>query len=218
MSKAKRSIARRLDAAQLAIGGALANADIQGYLAEYGYDLTRLQAGQALYQAALAAHHRQKLQYGNQHAATVEVNRLWRAAHADYTRYVKVARVALQDDHSAATQLALRGRRKRPLSSWLLQAQQFYENALTDQAILAQLAGFGITRDKLEAGLAQVEAVEAANLLQENARGEAQDATQVRDAALKALEAWLNDFMAIARVALEPRPQLLEALGIVVPS
>ena len=36
--------------------------------------------------------------------------------------------------------------------------------------------------------------------------------------AMEALEDWLEDYLGIARVALADEPQLLEALGIVVPS
>jgi hypothetical protein len=46
----------------------------------------------------------------------------------------------------------------------------------------------------------------------------AQDATQARDAALDALDAWMSDFIAIARLALEERPQYMEKLGVVEPS
>jgi hypothetical protein len=41
---------------------------------------------------------------------------------------------------------------------------------------------------------------------------EAQRATQARDAAIEALDDWLADFRAVARLALEDDPQLLEAL------
>ena len=57
-----------------------------------------------------------------------------------------------------------------------------------------------------------MESIKAANLVQE--KGEAQAATKRRDAALDAMQDWLSDYLAIAKVALEEEPQLLEGLGV----
>lgn len=45
-------------------------------------------------------------------------------------------------------------------------------------------------------------------------KGEAQDATEKRDEALRAMDVWMSDFKAAARVALKDHPQWLEMLGI----
>ena len=50
--------------------------------------------------------------------------------------------------------------------------------------------------------------------MQEKEKGQAQAATQKRDAALDDLQDWLSDYLAIAKVALEDNPQLLEGLGV----
>ena len=133
-------------------------------------------------------------------------------------RSLKVARVAFKRNSGVATQLDLAGTRKKSLSGWMAQANQFYKNALGDKAILAELKEFGITEQKLRAGLAELAVIEQANLVQEKEKGEAQAATQKRDAALDELQDWLSDYLAIAKVALEDDPQLLEGLGILVRS
>ena len=43
--------------------------------------------------------------------------------------------------------------------------------------------------------------------------GESQDATKQKDAALSKLEDFMSEFYAIAAIALEDRPQLLESLS-----
>ncbi len=48
--------------------------------------------------------------------------------------------------------------------------------------------------------------------------GESQDATKQKDAAFAEIDDWMRDFYAVARIALEDHPQLLETLGILVRS
>ena len=133
-------------------------------------------------------------------------------------RHVKVSRIAFQNDRAAYQKMDLGGKRKVSLSGWLAQAKQFYINALADSEVLTKLAGFGITQAKLEAGKQLVDETEAANAAQKREKGDAQQATQDRDEAIDKLEDRLSDFIAIARIALEDKPQLLEKMGIVEPS
>ena len=129
-------------------------------------------------------------------------------------RLVKVARVALKNNPGAVTKLSLSGTRKKSLSGWTAQATQFYKNALGDKEILTALKEFGMNEQKLKAGLNLVKAIETANLTQEEEKGQAQAATQTKDAAIDELQDWLSDYLAIAKIALEEDPQLLEGLGI----
>ena len=43
--------------------------------------------------------------------------------------------------------------------------------------------------------------------------GESQEATRTKDAAFAKIDDWMGEFYAVAKIALEEKPQLLEALG-----
>ena len=203
-----------LNDAQVAIENALNNPEILSALKDFGYTTARIQKGKALYNAAAAAQLAQTAEAGEQIAATATVQDVWETAKKSYMRFLKIARIAFKRNAGISTQLDLSGTRKRTLSGWLAQANQFYANALTNKTVLNGLKEFGTTEQKLKAGLAEVKAVEVANLAQEKEKGEAQAATQKRDAAIDELQDWLSDYLAIAKIALEENPQLLEGLGV----
>jgi hypothetical protein len=208
---------QRLLAAQLACEAVLNDRELQASLAAYGYDAARLAEGKALRDQALALHQRQRAGYGEQFAATDAHSAAQAQAHAAYMRHLAVARVALREDRGAAQKLDLAAR-KRTQAGWLLQARQFYANALGEPAIVGKLAAFGVAREQLEAAEQLVAAVEAVLVARQSKQGQAQEATRARDAALSALNRWMRDFVAIARVALAEQPQLLERLGVAVGS
>jgi len=207
------SIDARLLAAQVAIDNALANPDILAALEIFNHGVTKLTVGRTLYEEVLPLVNQQKLEYGEQYEATETVKALWAEADAAYMRTLKVARVALRDNVKAQAAMMLTGPRKRTLSGWIEQVEAFYGNLLANADLLAAMAFFGYNQTKLEAEAALLQAVRAANLIQEKEKGEAQEATKLRDAKMDELDAWMADFKAIAQVALEEHPQWLEILG-----
>ena len=209
-----RSIDTLLSQAQLAIENALNNPQVLAYLADFGYTTERINQGKKLYNLAAAAQLQQQSEAGDQLSATAAVNAAWETAKKTYSRLMKVSRVALKNNAGAAVKLDLGGTRKKSLSGWMAQATQFYKQALANRDILSALKEFGITEQKLKTGLRELDAVEAANQKQEKEKGDAQAATQKRDAALDELQDWLSDYLAIAKVALEGDSQLLEGLGV----
>lgn len=209
-----RNIDGLLNSARIATSNALSSPKILEYLAVYGYDSQKIQQGFSLYEAAQAAQQKQKAEYGEQIGATAAFNEAWETANKSYIKFLKIARIAFKDDAGIATQLGLNGSRKDSLSGWLMQAQQLYSNLLNNPDLIKLLNEFGITADKLTAGQIELQTVETAILLQTKEKGESQNATKARDAAVDNLSAWLSDYIAISRIALEEEPQLLESLGI----
>jgi hypothetical protein len=213
----RQTIADRLQVVQVALDNTQADPQLQAAFAAYGYDTERLNVGRQLYTAAVQLQQQQHAKRGDQIGATEQAKVVVDAANEAYMRFVKVARVALKNQRGALVSLDLVGDRKHTLAGWVGQAKQFYTTALANEAILAQLAEYGITAAKLRDGQEQLAAAEAANVEQKQHRGTAQQATTERNAAVRALNAWYGDFLKIARVAFADDAQQLEKLSIVVP-
>ena len=210
------SIEQRLMMMQLALDTLETDNTIQTKLASFSYDNQRRAQGRQLYAEAVSWQQQQQAAYGEQYSATDTLDALWNTADAEYMRLVKIARIALKDHLGLWTTLSLVGKRKQQLAGWLLQARQFYDNALTQPTVMAQFGVYGISAQQLMDGREQINAVEAANVAQKCKRGEAQEATLKRDAALDAMDAWYSELIGLARVALDDAPQQLEKFGLMI--
>jgi len=206
---------QRLKDIAIALQNATDDEVIKTELAEFGYMATKVAEGKALYDTAEALHRKQKVEYGEQAIATDALNTAWEVANNVYMRQVKVARVAFKNERGVQSKLGIEGQRKQTLAGWLGQAKQFYTAALSETALQTTLATFGISVAKLTEAQALVQTVESAAATQHQEKGEAQEATRLRDEALEALYEWVSDFKKIARVALQDVPQHLEKLGMV---
>ncbi|MEL6468297.1 MAG: hypothetical protein AAFQ74_01085 [Cyanobacteria bacterium J06623_4] len=200
--------------ANLTIHNALNNPEILSQLSTFGYTATRIREGLSLCKAVDAAQIAQQSAQGDQISATAALNAAWRSARESYMPHVKIARIAFKGYGGIATELALTGRRKQSLDSWLAQSSQLYINALASEEILTGLKQYGITTQKLKAAQAKVMTLAAASALQKKRKGEAKSATEKRDQCLAELRSWLSDFRAVAKIALSEAPQRLESLGI----
>ena len=215
MAKLKLRIDQLLLSAQVMIDNALADAEIKPALAAYGYTEETLTVGKNLYEKATLLQNTRKKEYGEQIAATAELNESREKAKQQYMKTLKIARVALKESAKAGEAIMLYGVRKRSLSGWFEQARAFYANLLSDPEFITRLSAYGYTREKLEREFALLDQVIAKHLAQKQETGEAQEATAVRDEALEDLAAWISDFRAVAKVALAENPQQLEKLGMV---
>jgi len=213
MSKPKQSMEKRLLRAQVIIDGILGNPEIMALLEPWGYTEAKLQALRALYQEALDLVAKQKAEYGEQYEATAEVQAVWDTADKAYIRTLKIARIALRGDGAAATALMLTGRRDRTLSGWLHQTTIFYQNLLARPDWIAAVGEFGYDQARLEAEAALVQTVAETNVVQEREKGEAQEATKLRDDKMNELDQKIADLQVVVEMALEEHPQWLEQLG-----
>lgn len=167
-----------------------------------------------MYEEVAALHNARKKEYGEQIAATSELNEIWEMADRQYMKTLKIARVAFKDKIKADKATMLYGDRKQSLSGWLEQAKAFYSNILNDPDMLAVIGEYGYTPEKLKEEAALLDQVTAKHLEQKKEIGEAQEATQNRDKKLDELAVRISCLRAVVKVALDESPQMLEKLGI----
>ena len=213
-----RSINSRLLRAEVAISNSRTHEEVKKQLAGLGYTEERLDEGYNLYDNAAKMQEIKVKEYAEKLDATGQLDTAKMDAHKVYMTHVKIARVAFSDNVKFSETLILLPRRKLSYTGWLEQSEMFYSQALSNDEIIAGMAKYGITKNKLKQGEALVNNVRNKLKTQLTEKAEAQEATQNRDKAFDAMEDWLSDFISIARIALEENPQYLEMLGIVEPS
>lgn len=212
------TIYSKLVFAQNAIANAMTHEKVKTALSGLGYDGTKMQEGLTLYEKAAELHDLQRKEYGEQYAATDTLANAKMEANKQYMLHLKIARIALRKNKNAVISLQLAGDRSETFTGWLKQSKLFYANALADENILTALSKFNITKEILEEAQAAVDAVELGYNTQMQQKGNAQAATKDRDEAFDAMQAWMSDYIAIARLALDGQSQYLEVLGVVEPS
>jgi hypothetical protein len=213
------SIASQLNAAQVAISNALADARVVAMLSQFGYTAAKIKEGQKLYQAARLAVNAHKTMSGEQQYKTSEVKKITKNAYDAYQALAKVARAIWQHDKPKLAALGLHGAMPRSTAGFLNAAYTLFDNAAkgeaaADKSGTEELAEYGYTRAKLAAERAKITALDRMNQAQEAAKGEAQNAGRDQQAAIRALNQWLAMFTKIAKVALRTKPEYLEKLGI----
>lgn len=208
------SIYDQIRSAELFIDNMERSAAVRDAFATVGRGGDYVQEGRQLLDEALRLYGTQQNQYGDQYGATDGITKAREAIHDTYMAHLELARALFEEDRDAQADLGLRGERRRAFDAWLGQVRTFYTELLASDAYVGEMATLLITREDLEAALAEVEALAAARSKQQDEIGEAQNATEERDRAIDRLMAWVAQNRRIGRVVLRHTPQHLEALGI----
>lgn len=89
---------------------------------------------------------------------------------------------------------------------------------MNESDFLTKLEKFKVTTDQLNAEKTAIDSLKDLRNQAVVEKGQAQEATRLRNEKLDELDDYCTELKAVAEIALEEKPQLLEKLGIVVPS
>jgi len=218
MARKSQTDLEAIETSRIALENATINRQISKLLEEVGYGGTKLEEGKGLSRQALDAYESNRsenieatLAYDAFDAKKYDLNTLYR-------KHRKRAKVIFRENPNFLIQLDIHEATSTTYLSWMDSVKTFYKAALSNEEILSSLQVLKVSAEELQSGQGFISDVEKLRNEYLNEKGESQEATKIKDEALKQLDKWMRNFYAVASIALEDNPQLIESLGKVVKS
>lgn len=187
--------------------------DLKTELAEYGYDDAKIAEGKALYDEARKTFDTNIKETREETSASLAFQEKYQNVQKKYSTHRKKARIVFEDNEEALRQLKLKGSAARAIAAAMEEMRAFYQLLDTTPNLLTPLKQLKINEQDVKNQLQELPEVEKAYATYLQEKGESQQATRDKNKAFETLDKWVSKFHKVAKIALEDRPQLLEALG-----
>lgn len=198
--------------AQRYIDNASSHPDIQKKMNQHGFTSKRILEGSAYLDAARAMQIEKHQKYGEKQDIASQIRADVQMARQQFIEHVAITKFAFRKAPATLEKFNVK-RTSRKIEAWLLQASEFYRIAASYSDTLSP---HGFSAGEISQSAATIDALSAARNQRIMKKGDAEEATRLRDQSLKALKSWMQDFRSTAKMALRDTPQLMEALGMVV--
>nr|WP_297307472.1 hypothetical protein [uncultured Flavobacterium sp.] len=182
-------------------------------LAEYGYDNAAIVQGETLYQTLLAKYSTNKTETAEETMAYTNFSTHFNELVSAYVTDRKKAKIVFKGQTDVFKNLELNGTLPVRNASLLNTISVFYELLQNNSALLNAISRLKVNEAHVNEQLSKLATTKSAyaNYVQE--KGESQQATQDKNKAFDDVIKWVNEFYAVAKIALEDKPQLLESIS-----
>ena len=187
--------------------------EIATIMAEFGYDETLLTEGKTVLTKTRQAFDFNKKEDDETSEAYKNFTELKENLAKTYTLHRKKGKVIFRKEPTTLSKLALTGSLPTAYIKWLETVKKFYTVASSDTDVQSKLVRLKITTEELNGTIELISNLELARAEYLREKGESQDATKLKDKAFGEIDDWMSEFYAVAKIALEDNPQLLESLG-----
>jgi hypothetical protein len=216
MKKIKTSEATFLESCRIALENAENQSEIASEMKELNYDLVKIGEGKRLLAETRSVYDFNIQEDFETSEASANFKNAKKILLDTYMKHRKKAKIVFFDQPEILKRLQLDGSVPKTYIGWTEIAKTFYTGLSSNAALLSPLERLKIDKEQVAEALRQIEIVEKCRAEYLREKGESEDATQKKDKAIKEMERWMSEFYAVARIALEDKPQLLEALSKVV--
>ncbi len=212
-TRRKNSEAGVLEQYRVSLENAKQQPTISSILAEYGYIAEVLASGENLYAETLQVYSLNKTEDDETTAASTAFKEKKDALIALYRTHRKKAKVAYLNDPVTLDLLLVNGSQPGVYVKWMEMVKKFYAEVSASEELKTKLARYKVTEEEITLGTTLIAETEAARSEYLREVGESEDTTKQKDSAFSKLDDWMSEFYAVAKIALEDHPQLLESLG-----
>ena len=209
----KKSEAASLEAYRVALENVTAQERIASKMLELGYDDAVLAEGRSLLKETLEKYQANRLEESERSDAFDRFTSLWGELDQTYTLHRKKVKVIFKDEPALLEKLGSDKQIPSPYVNWVQVLKAFYNALLADAEIQQKVKRLKLSVEDMQAALYKIEQLDKARAEYMKEKGESQDATQIKNDAFARMDSWMSEFYAVARIALDDSPQLLEALG-----
>jgi len=182
-------------------------------LAEYGYTAEEIANGKALYEAVANKYSTNKKETAEETTAYVIFSEKLNTALSTYRTDRKKAKIVFINQPDVLKNLHIKSLVPTRNAAVLDNMKLFYSTLNQDAALLTPLQQLKVTPEHIGSQLALVTETEAAYAQYIQEKGESQQATQDKNKAFNEMDVWIRRFYAVAKIALEDQPQLLESVA-----
>lgn len=184
--------------------------------ANFGYSAEKISGLKTMLDETDRCSEEQKTAVAKQLAATRDFKEKRENAVQLIRHHLDTAKLAFKDAPDICTELRLNNAREKAFGAWAAQSKYFYSRILLPEYV-AEMVNFQVTQAELEAGQRAVLDAIAAEITGENAKAEAQKATELKYNSWWKLQQAMRKYLNVMKVALAEDPQMKEKLGIVTP-
>ncbi|WP_196889553.1 hypothetical protein [Aureivirga sp. CE67] len=212
----KQSEAKTLEFYKAALENTETQTEIAAILAEFGYDATLIAEGKTILAETEEAFRFNKKE-------DIETSQAYRAYDEKkeeleqiFSTHRKKAKVVFRKEPGTLSDLEIIGVLPKAYTKWMEKVKLFYNTLNETPELAAKLVRLKITAEDITTAISLIDAVEKAKNHYLIEKGESQDATKQKNQAFEKADDWMSEFFSVAKIGLEDRPQLMEALGKVV--
>ncbi len=216
VTRKKISDKEALELYRMALTNSKNQADLALILAGFGYGPEIIDQGWAIYETAQQSYDT-NIKEDDETSEASSIFKLKKAELAEtYSEHRGIAKIVFKTQIEVLKRLLLNIRVPRLYIEWFEAIKKFYTEIQSDEQLIEKLSRFNITAEVVANSISLIEAVEAAKFEYYREEGESQEATAQKNTDIETIRDWMNEFFAIARIALKDKPQLLETLGLLV--